>query len=201
MVIKKFENRDEWLAFRSGKITGTRLKDVIRERGTGYKRGFWELIAERVALPADGENPMDRGIRLEDEALQRFIKETGKKVDINLIMWISEEDENIAISPDATIGKICAIEVKCVNSPAHIEALITQKVPKEYYHQTVHYFIVNPKLKTLYLVFYDPRMPDKSAFFYLTINREEVEKDVEDWKKQAVEIIKEIEKITNQLTF
>jgi hypothetical protein len=48
---------------------------------------------------------MDRGKRLEDEAIERFAKETGKKVNTDLVLWMRDDDENIAVSPDGSIGK------------------------------------------------------------------------------------------------
>ena len=40
---------------------------------------------------------MDRGKRLEDYAVERFVKETGKKVNTDLVLWVRDDDENIAI--------------------------------------------------------------------------------------------------------
>ena len=71
MKILKYENIEEWLEARRGKITGTRLKDLIMKRSSKHKIGFYELIAERVAIPANDENVMDRGHRLEELALDR----------------------------------------------------------------------------------------------------------------------------------
>ena len=147
MLTKKYQNKESWLEDRKTKITGTRLGQIIIKRGTAPKKGFYDLIAERVALPPDNENPMDRGERLEEEAMARFAKETGKKVDTSLIMWVSEENESIAISPDGVIGQTEAVEAKCLNSSSHIEAWLTQKLPTEHYFQVIQYFIVNPKLK------------------------------------------------------
>jgi len=199
MKILKFNDRQSWLDSRIGKITGTRLKDLISLRGTGRKKGFYELIAERVALPADGENPMDRGSRLQEEALARFAKDAGKKVDTSFVMWVSDDNESIAITPDGVVGKTEAIETKCLNSVSHIEAWLTQKMPSEYQFQALQYFIVNPQLKTLYFAFYDPRIPHKD-FFYLIINRKDVEEDIEKYKQEQLEILAEIEKITLELT-
>ena len=81
MIIKRFENKEDWLEARRGKFTGSRLKDIIVKRGTGEKIGFYETIAERIAETADGENPLERGIRLEDEAIELFKQKTGKEVD------------------------------------------------------------------------------------------------------------------------
>ena len=159
MKTKTYQNKEEWFDARLGKITGSRLKDLIVKRGTGKKIGYYELIAERIALPADNENPMDRGTRLEEEALLKFEEHTGKNVDNSLVIWEREDNEHIAISPDGIINENEAVEVKCLSSARHIEALLTGELPSEYEYQRLQYFIVNENLKTLYWVFYDPRIP------------------------------------------
>ena len=200
MKTLKFDNKEDWLLARRGKITGTRVKDLIVKRGTGKKKGYYELIAERIAVVPDGQNPMDRGVELEPQAIEKFIKETGKKVDTSLVIWTRDDNESIAISPDGFIGKTEAIEVKCLSSASHIEAWLTQEVPDEYKDQTIQYFCVNDKLKTLYVAFYDPRIPSKD-FFYLTINRKDVEEKVKEYLEYEINVLKEIEEIVNNLTF
>lgn len=200
MQTLKFENKEEWLQARVGKITGSKLKEIITIRGTTPKKGFYQLIADRVALPPNpNENAMDRGVRLEEEALKMFSVKTKKKVDTSLIMWVSEENPSIAISPDGIIGQTEAVETKCLDSANHIEAWMTQKVPSEYYFQQLQYFIVNPKLKTLYFVFYDDRIPAKD-FFYLTINREDLKEDIEKYHAEQLKVLAEVERVVLELT-
>lgn len=195
-----FETKEEWLLKRRGKITGSALKDIIVKRGTGKKIGFYKLIAERLAIPPSDENAMDRGTRLEEEALQRFEKETGKQVDNSLVIWTRDDNENIAISPDGVISDTEAVEVKCLASERHIQALVEDKVPDDYWEQVLQYFAVNDNLETLYFVMYDPRLYKKD-FFYFTITREQVQEEVTfvlDYQRQVLE---EVEKITNELSF
>lgn len=199
MKTKKYDSEQAWLEARLGKITGTRLKDLVSKRGTGYKLGFYEIIAERVAIPATGENVMDRGKRLEDEAVERFSKETGKKISNDLVMWFRDDNEDIAVSPDASVGKTEAVEVKCLSSARHLEAWHTKKIPDEYSLQVRQYFIVNDKLKKLYFVFYDPRMP--VDFFWFEVTRKEVQEDIEEYLALERDILAEIDKIEQQLTF
>lgn len=199
MKILKFENKEDWLKARLGRITGTRLKDLIVKRGTTKKMGYYELIAERVALPASEENVMERGIRLEDEAIARFEKETSKKVNKDLVIWQREDNENIAISPDGYIGKTEAVEVKCLSSANHIKALLTKVVPSDYKYQVLQYFIVNDGLKNLYLVFYDPRMP--KDFFWLIVKRNDLEKEITECLEIEVQVLNEVRKIEGELTF
>lgn len=200
MQTLKFNNREEWLAARRGKITGSRLKDIVVKRGNSKKIGYYELIAERLGIAADGENPMERGTRLEPEAVEMFAKETKKKVDTSLVIWARDEDDGIAISPDGFIGTTEAVEAKCLSSARHIEAWLTKQVPDEFEMQMLQYFIVNDKLKKLYFVFYDPRLLAK-PFFYLEIKREDVDEQVKQYLEYEQTVLSEIKEIVNSLTF
>jgi predicted phage-related endonuclease len=142
---------------------------------------------------------MDRGKRLEDEAIERFVKETGKKVNTDLVLWMRDDDENIAISPDGAIGKTAAVECKCLSSARHIEAWLTKAIPDEYEYQVLQYFIVNDSLKTLYFVFYDPRMP--KDFFYFEVKRKDVQERVDAYIELERNVLAEIAEIEQQLTF
>jgi putative phage-type endonuclease len=195
----KYQTEEEWLEARKGKITGTRLKDLITRNGSKPKIGFYEIIAERIAIPATQENSMDRGKRLEDEAIEKFVIEFGKKVNTDLVIWQREDNENIAISPDGVIGTTEAVEVKCLASARHIEAWLTKEIPNEYDCQVIQYFIVNDKLKKLYFIFYDPRMP--KDLFWLEVKREEVEEKITEYLEIEKEALKKIAEIENQLTF
>jgi predicted phage-related endonuclease len=199
MQIQVFNDEQAWLDARVGRITGTRAKDTINKRGGAPKAGFYQLIAERVALPANGENAMDRGHRLEDEAVQRFTKETKKKVNTDLAIWFRDDNEDIAVSPDGRIGQTEAVEVKCLNSAAHIEAILTKEIPSEYEYQALQYFVVNDKLKKLYVVFYDPRMP--RDFFYITLHRKDVQEKVTALLEAEREALRQIAEIEKLLTF
>jgi predicted phage-related endonuclease len=201
MLIQKFEDQAEWLTARMGKITGTRLKDLVVKRGTGKKIGFYELIAERIGLPADNENPMDRGHRLEDEAVERYEEMTGKKVDKAMVIWSREDNQDIAVSPDGMIegtDETEALEIKCLSSARHIEAYLTKQIPDEYHYQKLQYFIVNDKLQKLTFAFYDPRLK-VADFFLIEVNRADVLKEIEELMIIERETLKEIDSIVNSL--
>lgn len=201
MKTLSFENKEDWLVARRGKITGSRLASIIVKRGTGRKIGFYELIAERIATePDSGETPMDRGARLEEEALERFTKETGKKVDSSLKIWVRDDNESIAISPDGIISPTQAVEAKCLSSARHVEALLTKSIPSDYEEQMLQYFIVNDQLKTLYFVFYDPRIPGND-FFYIEVNRKDVQAKVDEYLEYQRKTLEEVNKIVIDLTF
>lgn len=199
MKVTKYDTREEWLEARKGKITGSTLRSIISRR-SGTLRGFYQLVVDRIALPPDDENRMERGTRLEDDAIQRFTEETGIAVDTSLCLWSRDDNDDIALSPDGVIdnGRE-AVEVKCLDGAKHLETYVTQKIPNEYQEQNLQYFVVNEKLERLHWVFYDPRMP--KDLFYITIERSDVEEQVQIYLEKEREILKQVEELVTKLTF
>lgn len=169
------------------------------------KLGYYELIAERLSVTEEefdgyipNETPMDRGTRLEKYAIERFRTETKKKVDESLIVWSRDDNPDIAISPDGIISATEAVECKCLSSARHVEAWLTQKIPDEYQAQKVQYFVVNDKLKKLYFVFYDPRIPAKDFFIIETL-RSDIELEIATYLRFQKEILLEVNSTVNKL--
>jgi predicted phage-related endonuclease len=199
MLIKKFETEADWLNERLGRITGSRLGSIVTKRGTGKKIEFYQLIAERLGLPPDEENPMERGHRLEAEAIALFSEKTGKKVDTDLQIWFADWNDRVALSPDGAIGKTEAVEVKCLGSARHIEAVLTDSIPKDYEYQVLQYFIVNDKLKKLHFVFYDPRLRVKS-YHVIEVKREDLEEQIAAMTEYQKVTLAEVDEAVSQLS-
>jgi len=201
MKTTTFSTTEEWMDARKGRITGSRLKDIVVKRGTGEKLAYYEMIAERIAQSPDDENAMDRGHRLENEAIEIFSGIIGKKIDTSLVIWERDNNKNIAISPDGFIGNTEAVEVKCLSSARHIESYLVGVIPDEYEYQVLQYFIVNDKLEKLYFVLYDPRMPEKVILHYFTFTRKELQEKIDLYLAYQEEKLTKIDAITYQLTF
>lgn len=196
------QNTEEWLEWRKGKITGSRLGDVIVKRGTGRKLGFYEVLAERLSIQTETDNvdAMQRGHDLEEVAVAEFEEITGKKVKTNCGVWVSDSNENIAISPDGEISKTEACEVKCLSSAKHLQAYFEKEIPSEYEAQSMQYFIVNEKLEQLHFIFYDPRIPAKPLHF-ITIDRSVCADIIKTYKEYQEEALKDIDAKIAELTF
>lgn len=201
-VIDVEQRSQEWLDARKGKIAGTTLGEIYSKRG-GRKLGFYQVIAERLSLDPDEENRMERGIRLEQEARETFEQKTGKKV-VEVGLCVSDFNPNIINSPDGLIkrGKKYpeAVEIKCLSPARHLQAVIENKVPDEFESQKMQYFVVNEALKTLYFVFYDPRVL-AVPYHVIEVHRKDVEDKIEFFKTFQIERLEEIDKIVEELSF
>src|SRR5690606_21239235 len=125
MRVHKFSEheRAEWEHARRGKITGTKADGLYGKRDSNKKLiGFWELAAQKLGLPPEtNESAMERGARLESEALERFEEETGKQVDKSLLLWTRDDNDSIGVSPDGVISETEAVEAKCLSSARHLQ--------------------------------------------------------------------------------
>ncbi len=191
----------EWHQLRRGKITGTGLKKIL---GTPKARSdyFYELLAERLTIDDGIEmSAMDRGTHLETQALEFFEQVTGKIVE-TIGFVASDKNQNIASSPDGLIkvkGKYReAVEIKCLSSAHHLRAWLEDSIPKDYYPQSVQYFIVNPDLEKLYFVLFDPRMT-VHPMHVITIERKDIQETIDDYEEKEIELLKEVEEALNNL--
>lgn len=91
---------------------------------------FWKFLAETMAEQPDGENPMERGHRLEPENIRLTLQQLGYRQEdctTDCGIWESDEDDRIACSPDAhqnTTEPTWAIECKSLGSAYHLQAVI-----------------------------------------------------------------------------
>lgn len=202
-VVRVEQNTQEWLDLRKGRITGSKLKDIVVKRGSGRKIGFYQLIADRLALDANGENAMQRGHDLENEAIEAFEHSTDLKVDKDPGMWLSDENENIAISPDGAEQSetpTWAVEVKCLASARHVEAVLTDELPGDYKEQVLQYFVVNENLQTLFFVMYDPRVIAVPLYIF-ELSRPDMEEDIVFYRDYQLDILKQVDEAVTSLAF
>lgn len=115
--------------------TALKYDELLTEAEAKNKRlkagiDFWKFLAETMAEQPDGENPMERGHRLEPENIQLTLQQLGYKQEdcvTDCGIWESDEDDRIACSPDAyqnSDNPTWAIECKSLGSAYHLQAVI-----------------------------------------------------------------------------
>jgi len=178
MIIHDVEQGSyEWHQIRLGKITSTRLKKVLSKDNLSLVD---ELIAEEETGLSDDDGfvseDMQRGIDLEPLAIKEYESMTGNTVTRYGILQ-SEELPILCQSPDGYVGTEGAIEVKCPRTKTHVKYIRQGKIPNDYKEQVWCYFMVNPNLKWLDFISYDPRLV-KKPIWVLRVNREDVQDDI-----------------------
>lgn len=178
------------------------------------KKHFYEIVADRVARPVtpndyedrlNGEpfTMMARGHILEPEAIAAFEEKTGKKVDKDSVVWVSDYDENAYVSPDGAItgkdGKVReACEVKCLSSAEVIKCFDEHCYPKEYEPQVLKYFMVNEDLETLHFIIFTDLIPGLE-FQVFDINRNDVEERLAEARAFEKASLKRIDELASKI--
>lgn len=174
------------------------------------KRAFWQILSERLFPPKteqeEEEDARNRGHRLEQAACDEFEKETGKTVRRDVGMIVSDENDNMSVSPDGTIWDdktiVEAVEAKNFEDAHHVEAVVTQKVPKELWPQVIQYFIVIDTLKELHLIFHTDRaVHPRLKYFRITIKREDIQYEIEKYKTYELNALRLMDEIVEEYAF
>lgn len=179
----------EWLAERCGKVTASRVADVIAKTRTGWgaSRANYaaELIVERLTgVKTEGYTnaAMQHGIDTEPQA--RFAYEFDSDVSVVQVGFVPHPSIQMAgASPDGLVGEDGLVEIKCPSSATHIDTLLDGKVPAKYVTQ-MQWQMACTGRKWCDFVSFDNRMPESMRLFIKRVHRDDaviaqLEKDVE----------------------
>lgn len=164
------QRTDDWYAARLGKVTASRVSDVVAKTQTGYSasRSKYkaQLIVERMTqkpLASFSSAAMQWGT--DTEPLARAAYEAETQVMVDEVGFVDHPDILMAgASPDGLVGAVGLVEIKCPNTDTHIDTLLTQTVPKQYRDQMMWQMICTGR-EWCDFVSYDPRMPDHLQLF------------------------------------
>lgn len=179
----------EWFAERVGKVTASRVADVVArtKSGWGASRANYmaELIAERLTgAKSEGfvNAAMQHGIDTEPQARDAYSFYAG--VDVEQVGFIAHPTiEMSGASPDGLVGNDGLVEIKCPSTATHIDTLLDGKIPERYVLQ-MQWQMACTGRKWCDFVSFDPRMPESMRLFIKRVERDEnliasLEKDVE----------------------
>lgn len=181
----------EWFAERCGKVTASRVADVVAKTKTGWGASranyMAQLIAERLTgVVAEGYTnaAMQHGIDTEAEARANYEFFTNLTVDPAAFVPHPSIAETGA-SPDGTVGAEGLVEIKCPNTATHIETLLGGSVAGKYVTQ-IQWQLACTGRAWCDFVSYDPRLPASMSLFIKRVPRDDamitaLENDVIDF--------------------
>lgn len=164
------QRTDDWYAARLGKVTASRVSDVVAKTKTGYGADranyMAQLVVERMTqkvVPSYSNTAMQWGT--DTEPLARAAYEAEMQVMVDEVGFVDHPEIPMAgASPDGLVGCDGLVEIKCPNTATHIDTLLTQAVPKQYRDQMMWQMICTGR-EWCDFVSYDPRMPDHLQLF------------------------------------
>lgn len=193
----------EWLRLRVGKITGTRLKDLMAKDNLSLVD---EMIAENVSGLVENSfvSPaMELGIIREPIARQLYEETSNNKVsEVGFVT--SDKFDFVGCSPDGLIKEdgnyIGGLEIKCPGIKSHVKYLRQQQIPNEYKYQVYNYFLCADSIQWLDFVSYCPEFKSKPLFIH-RITRQEIEQELYILEVQIEKFWKKYNEYLTQILF
>lgn len=198
------QGTEAWLQLRLGKVTASRVADIMAKTKTGVSasRGNYliELALQRVTgniEPMYTNDAMAWGTATEPQARVAYEVKTGNFVD--QIAFVEHPTiEWFGCSPDGLVGNDGLIEIKCPNSATHWATIKDGKPPNKYVVQMQTQMACTNR-QWCDFVSFDPRMPERSQLFICRVERDqtmidEIEVEV---MKFLNEVFDEVERMKN----
>jgi putative phage-type endonuclease len=197
------QGSEEWFAQRLGKVTASRLADVLATIKTGEAADRANYRAELVAERLTGKRSegftnaaMKWGTECEPIARATYEAETGSIVEeVGMI-----DHPTIAMSgasPDGLVGSDGLLEIKCPETKAHIATMLSGSVPAKYIPQ-VQWQIACTGRAWCDFVSFDPRMPADMQMFCVRVHRDD--EYIKKCEAAVIEFLASVDETVRKLT-
>jgi len=171
------QGTDEWFAVRIGKVTASRVADVLAKTKTGYSTSRENYMAQLVCERLTGQKgesftnaAMQHGT--DTEPLARAAYEALHDVLVDEVGFIPHPTIIMAgASPDGLVSDDGLLEIKCPNTATHIETLLSQTVPGKYNTQMQFQMACTDRSYCDFVSF-DNRLPPELQLFVRRVPRD-----------------------------
>jgi len=172
------QRTEEWFSARLGKVTASRVADVVAKTKSGYSASranyMAQLVVERMTnkqAESYSNAAMEWGTEQEPLARAAYEAEVGVLVD-EVGMIDHPTVEMSGASPDGLVGDDGLVEIKCPTTATHIDTLMGEQAPKKYYDQ-MQWQMACTGRKWCDFVSFDPRMPEGLQLFVKRVERDD----------------------------
>ena len=192
----------EWHALRIGKVTASRVSDVVAKTKTGWGASranyMAELIAERLTgEPAEKFSNAAMAWGTEKEPDARAAYEFFRDAQVSEIAFVDHPVIGMTgASPDGLVGDHGLVEIKCPNTATHLDTLLTQAIPSKYVTQMLWQMACTGR-QWCDFVSYDPRLPETMSLFVKRVDRDD--REIADLEAKVAEFLGELDRKLAQL--
>jgi putative phage-type endonuclease len=196
------QRTEEWFAARLGKVTASRVADLVGKTKTGYSATrdnyMAQLVVERLTqTKAESYTNAAMQWGTDQEPFARAAYEAAQSVMVEEVGFVPHPTiEWAGASPDGLVGDDGLVEIKCPNTATMIETLLSQKVPGKYFIQ-MQFQLACTGRKWCDYVSFDPRMPAKAQMFVRRVDRDDeyIAHLEEEIAKFLVEVESQVQKL------
>jgi putative phage-type endonuclease len=196
MIEMMEQGTEEWFTIRIGKVTASRVADVIAKTKTGYSATRDNYMAQLVCERLTGQKgesfsnaAMQHGT--DTEPLARAAYEALRDILVDEVGFVPHPSIIMAgASPDGLVSDDGLLEIKCPNTATHIETLLSQSVPGKYNTQ-MQFQMACTGRQWCDFVSFDNRLPNELQLFVKRVPRDnEFIKQMED---EVVKFLNELD--------
>ena len=197
------QRTEEWFQARLGKVTASRVADVLSKIKSGEsasRRNYKiQLVSERLTGEKQESyinQAMQDGIDREVFARDRYVQQFGEVEEVG---FVNHPTLEACASPDVMVGDDGLLEFKCPIGTTHTETLMTQEVPSKYIPQ-IQFQLRCTGRKWCDFVSYNPMFPEHLQVFVKRVEADEVyqmelDKEIEAFLLEVQTIIDRLKEI------
>ena len=171
------QRTSEWHQARLGKVTASRVGDVMAKTRSGYAASrdnyMAQLIVERLTgKPTEtfSNAAMEWGTEQEPHARAAYAARTGELVEE--VGFIDHPTiQGAGASPDGIVGE-GLVEIKCPQTNTMLEWILTRTIPARYLAQMQFQMAVTGA-KWCDFAAYDPRLPEHLQLLIIRVERDD----------------------------
>lgn len=199
------QRTEEWFAARCGKVTASRVADVIAKTKSGYGAGRANYMADLVVERLTGQKAqgfsnaaMEWGVEQEPAARAAYSAKTG--ILVEEVGFIDHPTVAMSgASPDG-FAEEGLVEIKCPNTATHLEYVLAQLPPLKYFTQ-MQWQMACTGRPWCDFVSYDPRLPERLQLLVVRVPRDDeyiamLETEVAKFLAELDDKLNQLEKVT-----
>lgn len=196
----------EWMQMRLGKLTASRMSDVLAAKTTAARRNYIaQLVAERLTgTIGDTFSNSAMAWGVEHEPLARAEYEILTDTSVEQVAFVDHPSiEWCGASPDGLVLDDGLVEIKAPNTATHIDYLLGQKPPAKYVPQMALQLACTGR-QWCDFVSYDPRMPEDHRLFVVRYTPEPsyletIDKEARAFLAEVAETIDRLNGVKHEL--
>ena len=198
------QRTDEWFSARLGKVTASRVADVVAKTKSGYSASRENYMADLIVERLTGQKAasfsnaaMEWGTATEPQARAAYSARTGELVE-EVGFLCHPVIEQAGASPDGVVGG-GLVEIKCPNTATHLEYVLSGKPPEKYVTQMQWQMACTGKAWCDF-VSYDPRLPEHLQMLIVRVPRDiaricELEVEVQKFLNELEDKVKKLQEV------